>query len=262
MLRTRVASAFVLIVLVTGPASAGGLVFLGLVALIGILATWEYAGLLRQGGYQPILPLGILLTLLLIGQGQWPDALPLDALLAAAVILSAVASLWHNRPKPATDWALTLAGSLYLGWLLEHFVRLRALESGLFWLLLAVAANSLADAAAYFVGRAIGRHRWWPRHSPKKTWEGYLGGALAAMLTTAILGAWLLEMNPLAGVSLGLLIGLLAPLGDLFESMIKRQVGAKDASQLIPGHGGVLDRIDSLLITVPLVFYWASGLFR
>ena len=111
---------------------------------------------------------------------------------------------------------------------------------------------------AYFAGRAFGRHPWWPRHSPKKTWEGYLAGVAAAALVSGLIGAFLLGLSPLEGIALGLLIGFIAPLGDLAESMIKRQVGAKDSSHLIPGHGGLLDRIDSLLITVPLVFYWAA----
>ncbi|MCB0228095.1 MAG: CDP-archaeol synthase, partial [Anaerolineae bacterium] len=133
---------------------------------------------------------------------------------------------------------------------------------GLYWLLLGAIAIWTADATAYFAGRAFGKHPWWPRHSPKKTWEGYLSGAAAATVVTAILGVLLLQLSPLEGAALGLLIGLFAPLGDLAESMIKREVGAKDSSNLIPGHGGFLDRIDSLLITIPIVFYWATVLPR
>jgi phosphatidate cytidylyltransferase len=114
-----------------------------------------------------------------------------------------------------------------------------------------------ADVSAYFAGRAFGRHRWWPRHSPKKSWEGYLAGALITTLVGALAGYALVGLAWIEGLALGLLVGLIAPLGDLAESMLKRQVGAKDSSALIPGHGGVLDRIDTLLVAVPIVFYWS-----
>ncbi|MEA3335551.1 MAG: phosphatidate cytidylyltransferase [Chloroflexota bacterium] len=258
MLRTRVLSAAVLMVVVAVPAVLGGLPFFALIAAVGVLATWEHVNLFRQGGYEPSLVLAIILTLLFIVQGQWSDLFPLSLVLTVAVIGSIFWSLFHNSETPATDWAIALAGSLYLGWLLSQFVRLRALEDGLFWLLVGAIAIWAADVTAYFAGRAFGRHPWWPRHSPKKTWEGYLSGAVASTLSSALLGHWLLGLGWLEGAALGLLIGLVAPLGDLAESMIKRQVGAKDSSNLIPGHGGILDRIDSLLVTIPLVFFWAS----
>ena len=258
MLRTRVQSAAVLVVVVAVPAFLGGWPFLALVALVAGLAAWEYSRLFRQGGYSLLTGLTIGLSLLFIAQAQWSDLLPLSLLLTVAVIGSLLVTLWHKSAQPASDWALTLAGALYLGWLLGHFVRLRALPDGLAWLALAALVVWAADVSAYFAGRAFGRHPWWPRHSPKKTWEGYLAGVLAATVAAALIGHFLLDISWLEGLALGLLAGLLAPLGDLAESMIKRQVGAKDSSALIPGHGGVLDRIDTLLITIPLVYYWAT----
>jgi phosphatidate cytidylyltransferase len=258
MLRTRVLSAAVLLAIVAVPAILGGWPFLLLVVAAGAMGAWEYISLFRQGGTRPLAWLCVLLTVLFIAQGQWPTVLPLPLLLTIAVVGSLIAVLWHVSPQPATDWALTLTGALYLGWLLNHFVRLRAEPDGLAWLLLGALSIWAADVTAYFAGRAFGKHPWWPRHSPKKTWEGYLSGATAAAVFAGFTGAWLLGLSPLEGLALGLVIGLIAPLGDLGESMIKRQVGAKDSSHLIPGHGGLLDRIDSLLITIPLVFYWAA----
>lgn len=258
MLRTRVISAAVLLAIVAVPAILGGWPFLLLIVAAGALAAWEYSSLFRQGGFQPLTWLCILLAVLFIVQAQWPDAIPFSVLLTMSVIGSLIAVLWHKSPQPATDWALTLAGALYLGWLLNQFVRLRAEPDGLAWLLLGALSIWAADITAYFAGRAFGRHPWWPRHSPKKTWEGYLSGAAAAAIVGGVTGALLLDLHPLEAVTLGLIIGLVAPLGDLAESMIKRQVGAKDSSALIPGHGGLLDRIDSLLITIPLVFTWAA----
>lgn len=258
MLRTRIISAAVLLTLVAIPTALGGLPFVLLVGLIGGLAAWEFVSLLRQNGYHPSLPLCIFLTLLFVVQANWPAVFPLPMVLAAAVAGSLLAALWYHRPQPVTDWALGLGGALYLGVMLGHFVSLRNLDQGLAWLLTAALSIFATDSGAYFAGRAFGRHRWWPRHSPKKTWEGYLAGAAVGSLAAALLSVWLLNLSPLEGALLGLLIGLVAPLGDLAESMIKRQAGAKDSSQLIPGHGGVLDRIDSLLIGLPIAYYWAT----
>lgn len=258
MLRTRVLSAAVLLAIVAVPAVLGGWPFLLLVVAAGALGAWEYASLFRQGGARPLTWLCILLAVLFIAQGQWPDGISLPLLLTFAVAGSLIIVLWHDSPQPATDWALTLTGALYIGWLLNAFVRLRAEPDGLAWLLLGALSIWAADVTAYFAGRAFGRHPWWPRHSPKKTWEGYGSGVVAAAILASVTGALLLDLSLLEGLALGLAIGLIAPLGDLGESMIKRQAGAKDSSHLIPGHGGLLDRIDSLLITIPLVFYWAT----
>ncbi len=257
MLRTRVISAAVLVVIVAIPSILGGLPFLALIALIAGLGTWEYCKLLRQGGHEPMAALAVGLSVLFVAQAQWPEALPLSLLLTVAVIGTLLLSLWHKSAQPATDWALTLAGALYLGWLLSQVVHLRAGPQGLPWLALAALMVWAADVFAYFGGRAFGRHPWWPRHSPKKSWEGYIIGALAATVVGGLLAGPLVGISWLEALLLGLLVGLVAPLGDLAESMIKRQVGAKDSSALIPGHGGVLDRIDSLLIAIPIVYFWS-----
>lgn len=262
MLRTRVISAVVLLALVAVPTVLGGAPFFLLIAVAGGLAAWEYVTLLRQGGYRPLLPVSILVTLLLVARASWQGVLPLDLVVTVVVAGSLLVTLWHQQPNPVTDWALSLAGALYLGLLLGNVVLLRDLDRGLPWLVTGAGAVFAADIGAYFAGRAWGRHPWWPRHSPKKTWEGYGAGVAAAALVALGLGVWLIGLRPLEALSLGLLIGAVAPLGDLAESMLKRQVGAKDSSQLIPGHGGVLDRIDSLLIALPLVYFWATLLPR
>ncbi len=262
MLRARAVGGAIVVTVVAIPTILGGWPFLALIALMAALGTWEFSKLLQQGGYQPLTRLAIGFSLLFIVQARWPELLPLSLLLTAVVLGSLLVSLWHKSAQPASDWALTLAGVLYLGFLLGHFVRLRNLADGLAWVAFAVLVVWAADVSAYFGGRAFGRHPWWPRHSPKKTWEGYLAGVLAATAAGALAGHFLVGIFWLEGMALGLLAGALAPLGDLAESMIKRQVGAKDSGSLIPGHGGVLDRIDTMLVTIPLVYYWASQLPR
>lgn len=259
MLRTRVISAIILVAIIAGPVLLGGLLFWLLITLVALLAAWELAGLFhRSDRYHPSVPLCLLLAVLLASQAQWPDLLPLPWILAAIVPGSLLLSLWRQSPEPATDWALSLACALYPGLMLGYFIQLRALDQGLWWLLVGALSVMAADVAAYFGGRAFGQHLWWPRHSPKKTWEGYLSGVAGSVVVSSALGVWWLSLPLVEATLLGLLIGTIAPLGDLAESMIKRQAGAKDSSTLIPGHGGILDRIDSLLIGVPLTFFWAT----
>lgn len=258
MLRTRVISAIVLLMIVAIPTILGGVPFFVLVAVAGAVAAWEFITLMRQGGNQPILPLCMLAVVVAIALPYWRSIVPPGFALALLVAGSLIATLWHKSATPVTDWALTLSGALYLGGLMACFVLLRNLDQGLAWVLAAAVTVMVADAGAYFAGRAFGRHPWWPRHSPKKTWEGYLAGAALGALVTVLLGTRLLNLSPLESLGLGLAITLLAPLGDLAESMIKRQVGAKDSSNLIPGHGGALDRLDSLLIALPIAYFWAT----
>ena len=135
--------------------------------------------------------------------------------------------------------------------------------------ILVLAAVFLADSAAYFIGRRFGQHKLSPRLSPKKTWEGYLAGVVAGTLGAALVAyLWSLwagadfTVTPWQGALLGLVISVITTLGDLGESMLKRQSGVKDSSNLIPGHGGVFDRIDSWLWAAPIGFYfilWVVG---
>lgn len=258
MLRDRFLSALVLAPLVIGLAYLGGLWFLGLILLIGVLAAWEYFLLLAQGGHTPLRWLGLAAVVIIIAEAHWAQGWSLRLVLTALILVSLSAALFRTTHAPVTDWAWTLAGVIYFGLLLNHFVALRNLPSGLQWLLLALLLTWITDTGAYFSGRALGRHKLWPRHSPKKTWEGALGGWLVGVVAGAFLGPWLVGQSWWAGATLAGLVCLIAPFGDLAESMVKRQMGAKDSSHLIPGHGGVWDRIDSLLFVVPVVYYWAS----
>jgi phosphatidate cytidylyltransferase len=151
---------------------------------------------------------------------------------------------------------------LYLGWLGAHFVTLRALPAGGWWTGLAIPAVWLADTMAYLIGKLWGRTKLVPDVSPKKSWEGYVGGIVGSGLGTAglallwrALGAGP-AITPLHGLAIGLLTGIIGPVGDLGVSTLKRQVGAKDSGGLLPGHGGFLDRIDALIISVPIGYYY------
>jgi phosphatidate cytidylyltransferase len=144
---------------------------------------------------------------------------------------------------------------MLLGWLGSHFFRLRALENmALEWTLLTLIASWTTDGASFLVGRSIGRHKFSPRLSPKKTVEGYLGGIVFGTLVTAIVGT-VLEMNILAVIVLSLVIAVLTPAGDLAISLLKREAGVKDSGTFLPGHGGALDRVDTIIWSVTIAYY-------
>jgi len=192
--------------------------------------------------------------------------------LEPGMILVLMASLaWqmaHREGSPVADWALGVAGGLYLGLCGAHVVRLRGLPQGEWWVLTALPAVWIADSGAYLVGRAVGRHKLAPTISPGKTWEGYAGGVLlGAPLTAGLAMLWGLMANspgpqPLEGLALGLLVATVAPLGDLAISMMKREVGVKDTGTLFPGHGGALDRVDSSLWAAVIGYYFVLLLQR
>jgi phosphatidate cytidylyltransferase len=265
MLRTRVLSAVVLIPLVAAVTYAGGWLLAAALLVVAVRAAYEVLFLLEKEGYLPSLPASSLVMALLLAAARFPEVNLLGLVLAASVILTLTWQLL--RPplgRPTQSWALTLAVALWLGWLISHFVLLRDLSApfglgvGTRLLALTFLVTWINDSAAYFVGKAVGRHPCCPYLSPKKTWEGTVGGWIGGVLATMLLGAWLIDLPWLHGLALGAIIATLAPFGDLAKSMVKRQMGVKDFSALIPGHGGMFDRIDSLLFVAPVVYYYVT----
>lgn len=257
MLRTRALSAAFLIPIVAIVIWVGGMALFLSLLFIGILAWLELAGLLRQRGHHPDIWLGVLITAAFIGEAYFAPGVGTRAFLTAILLLSLTRTLFRDQPAPASDWAVTLAGALYLGALLGHIALLRNLPSGLAWVAIGLLATWSNDTGAYFVGKTVGRFKLWPRLSPKKTWEGLAGGLVVVVILTAWLFSSILSITTAQGALLGLVVGVTATVGDLVESMFKRQVGAKDSGHLIPGHGGMLDRVDSLLFVMPSVYYFA-----
>jgi phosphatidate cytidylyltransferase len=171
------------------------------------------------------------------------------------LMLFYLASYGHI-PELSRDLAVNALGLLYLPLLLGHLVWLRYLSNGEWWVLWLLAVVFAGDTAAFYIGLTLGRNKLYPSVSPGKTWEGTLGGLAGAVLAGIAVGKWLLpeaRMVTLAG--LALVLSVMGVLGDLFESMLKRQAHLKDASQLLPGHGGMLDRLDSILFAAPAVVY-------
>lgn len=256
MLSQRIASAVILIPVVAWMVYAGGLWFFALVALMAGLAGYEFFTMMTTGGYKPSLPLGLGIIWVFILDARHPEWGLGRFFVAAVIVLSLI---WHlfqkNSTAPALDWAWTLAGGLTIGWLAAHFISLRAL--GVNWIALTLLSTWACDAGAYFVGLTVGRHKLIPRFSPKKTWEGAVGGWLCGVLVTVLVGLYL-DLYIGHGLALGVAIATICPFGDLAVSMLKRQVGVKDSGRIIPGHGGVLDRIDTLLFSVVVVYYYVT----
>jgi phosphatidate cytidylyltransferase len=272
----RVATAVVLLPLVLWLLWLGGLPFALLVSAAAAVAAWELNGLPRhaaEAGQVAASPdrlhgaeiASIAAAFLLpLTEGLDAHGFTARAILTALVMVSFVDALLFEPDLPRAPQRVGVAvlGAVYPGLLLGTVVRLRQLPDGVAWLVLALAVTWLNDTGAYFAGRVYGQRKLYPRISPSKTWEGAAGGLLASIggaLAVKSLG-WLPQLPWWGSVVVGAGAGVLGPLGDLSESMLKRAYGAKDSSRLLPGHGGVLDRIDALLFTGPFVLLCARVL--
>lgn len=184
-----------------------------------------------------------------------------SAILSGVVILAFADALLFEADVPSAPRRVGLAvlGAAYPGILLASLLVLRRFPRGEWWILLALAVTWLNDSFAYFAGRAFGRHKLYERISPSKTWEGALGGLAGSILGAVVIArVWIPALPAWGAALIGVGAAVLGPIGDLSESMLKRAFGAKDSGRLLPGHGGLLDRIDALLFNAPFVLLCAS----
>ena len=233
--------------------------FGAVMVLAGALGQWEFTGMFERAGVRTFRLLGLVGGTLVTAS----FALPVSERLAFTAVLLALLTIGLLRsPAGRPAWepvAVTLLGVAYVNWLLGYTFWLRDLEAGREWILLLVGVTWLGETAAYLVGSSVGRHQLAPTLSPRKTVEGAL--AQLAMSVLAALGAratFFPALSLESALVVGLLLGVVGQAGDLIESAIKRSVGTKDTGQLIPGHGGMLDRVDSLLVNTPVLFYYAT----
>lgn len=270
MLPQRVAVSAVGIPIIVALTLIGGPLFALAALLVLALAALEFyaatdpsasaddgyhRGLFDQRSYGLLGAAGVALLVLAADNGLdwWSRAL------AFAVVLPFVPLVARQETETGLrDWLWVVGGVLYVGFLGSHFILLRDAPNGRDWVLLALFATFATDTAAYFVGKLVGRTKLAPAISPGKTLEGSIGGFVCGAIAVIFFN-WALDAG--AGseiVLLAVLLPLFAELGDLAESLIKRGAGVKDASHIIPGHGGVLDRLDSLLFTMLLVYYFLT----
>jgi phosphatidate cytidylyltransferase len=275
MLRQRLASAALVLPVVIVFVWLGPWTYAILLTLITALGGWELSRLLVRLGWKApaFVPLiAVLVFVASIAGWLGPVALPL----ALAGWLFPL--IWLFRPVvPAEEtggviaWLAHAVGALYVGMLLAYLAQLQpgpwseagALRQGPRLVFYALAVIFACDTGAYAAGRLWGSRRLWPAVSPKKTWEGAAGGLLAAILAGAFLARPLADpLTPVQGGILGALAGAAGQLGDLVESRLKRKAAVKDSGTLFPGHGGMLDRLDSVLFAAPLFYYGLIKLAR
>ncbi len=233
--------------------------FFALISTTVLLAQWEFLGMFTEKSHLSHHTLvGFLGAFLLLIAMQWPTVLsfPLALLITLTGLLCYQVSMAPLEPRHLPMF-IVLFGILYIGYTLGHFLWLRNQKDGTFLVLFVLLVTWAGDAAAYYTGKLWGSRPLAPRLSPNKTIEGFLGGLIVAPLIAWIGHMWFLPIvTPLDCLILGLLFTVLGVVGDLSESALKRYAGVKDSCSLIPGHGGILDRIDSLLLSVPAFYYY------
>jgi phosphatidate cytidylyltransferase len=260
----RIATATVLIGAVLAVLILGSIWVYAAMAVILGAALIEYWQLTRAMGTPAPLWLLFPLSYALLLRDRLPSWAGLTLLLAVATVFGLTTLvLVRDWRGSLTRWALAIGGSLYLAFMLSFYLALYFLHQpdpnhlGFGYVIAVFGAIWVGDTAAMVTGMRIGRHRFFPRISPKKTVEGAIAELVASAIFFAVVGL-LINISFPHNVILGLLIGIFAEVGDLVESQIKRTAGVKDASHLIPGHGGVLDRIDSLLLVGVVVYYYVT----
>jgi phosphatidate cytidylyltransferase len=247
------------------------------VCIFSVIAAGELYGAARRQGAEPTSFLGYAACIFFnlaawYYAGHRPDTyLPLA--LALLVIIGLITELARKRHHPMLNLGDTLLGAIYVGWLSSFVTMLCVSKTSLItipvahtstgaWLVLYISMMTWgADTAAMFTGRQFGQHKLAPAVSPNKTWEGSFGGVIASCLI-GLGGAHVLHFEIWHGLILGLLTGSFGLIGDLCASVLKRDLGVKDFGGLLPGHGGVLDRIDSLILTAPVAYYYVTLITR
>lgn len=255
MLKQRVLSAIVFVPLVIGLAYLGGLAFDIFLAFILSIAGFEYVRMMKHGGYQvsPFLMISAILGLLLCQILNTTDIL-IYVLVALLAVFSVYALVKYEQDDKQAfqSLAFQIFGTLYIGILGGTGIRLNHIQpNGNLWALVSIALVWMADMGAYLVGSRFGKRLVLPKLSPKKSLEGILGGlgfgAVSGFLIGLILQRFMPELTPLKGTIFGLSMGLVAFFGDALMSLLKRTMAVKDTGSILPGHGGVLDRLDSML---------------
>lgn len=259
-LMIRILSAFVILGAVIGLVFAGLYGVYALVLILGGLGLWEFNGLSEgMGSRAPawlLFPLGLFFAF----SGTLLKGVDVELVLALALVGGLATFLVvPGRRQGLSRWAMGTAGALYVGMPFNFYLLLYTSKPhGLEWTLFTIFAVVVSDAAALLVGSRIGRHPFFTNISPHKTLEGAIAGVVGAVIVMLIGVSAVIGLSPVHGIVLGLLVGISAEVGDLVESQMKRLADVKDSSHLIPGHGGVLDRIDSILFPPILVYFYVT----
>lgn len=271
-MRQRTIVAAILLPIAVAAIYFGGFAYAIFIILFLAGAAWEYSQLLKKVNLDPSLPLIVGGVILL---GMIRSLFDFNYLAATLTGLLFGGAFYHiikferGDTTPAADFGATVSALFYVGFLGPYLISLRALPNGIWWTFLVLPTVWIADTGAYLVGSTIGKHKLAPKTSPHKTWEGYFAGVVTGVLGN--LGLLVLynqvfqaglEITILESALLGLVLSAFIPLGDLTESLIKRQAGEKDSGVIFPGHGGMFDRLDSFFWAAPIGYYMILHLFQ
>lgn len=258
MLKTRLLTALVSLPIIMFFVWKGGKLFAGFIIVIILLSIFEFYTLFRINLFRTLGILGIVFGTILGLIGRMQSEAIYNACLTITILMAVSLQLIDKEPKEAlSSGSLAIFGLIYTSWLFSHVIILRQLPQGMSYVFSVLAITWTGNTAAYIVGSKFGRKKLLPRITPKKTVEGAAAEVIVAVVTS-ILCIWCFN-NGLAlkhSICLGIILGIFSIMGDLTESMIKRAARVKDVSHFVPGHGGVLDRIDSLLFTIPAYYYY------
>jgi phosphatidate cytidylyltransferase len=257
MLRQRVITTIVILPILIAVIWFGKLWIVLLVAAIGAAGSFEFYRLDQNGKLIPLHYFGIITVITVVMLPYFVPNITVIHILSSAIVVSLIWLLFTGlREQAFNRWTWTIAGILYPGFMLTYWINIRNIEFGrsyVFWLISIIIIN---DVASYFVGKALGKHSLAPVISPRKTWEGAIGGLIFSVIASVVFGfVFTLPLNYWQLVILGLMASIIAQTGDLVESLLKRNKSVKDSGNILPGHGGILDRIDSYLLTAVVVYY-------
>jgi len=233
-------------------------------AMVAVFGLAEFYTLVARRWPKPNLLLGLFWTGIFVIHPFLGNVYTLPLVGSASLVIS-LPLLFLKLPSriPVQSWVWTMIGTLAIGWTLSHLIFLRHELYGREWIIFTISTIFATDAGAYFVGKAIGRHKLTPKISPNKTWEGAIGG-VATAIAIAILNYYIFNLPIQIGhlIGLSIIVPILSMTGDLAESSLKRWVHTKEAGSWFPGHGGILDRLDSVVLTAVVVYYyvrWLTG---
>ena len=262
---TRILVAFLSIPVLLGLSYWGKVPFLIFIFLVGTVSFHEFAVMVKNKNANINESLGILAVSLLIVNAYY-NFIDFQLLILTEVIVIFLIELFRNKGSAIMNIGSTLVGLFYIGLFSSTIIMIREVYSGSLsynnggLLIISVFITLwVTDSAAYFLGSAFGKNKLFPRVSPNKSWEGAIAGFIFAMITMIVLQTFLITfLNLTNAIILGIIVGLFGQIGDLIESLIKRDAGVKDSSNIIPGHGGIFDRFDSLIFSSPFVFIYVT----
>lgn len=261
---SRVLVALVGIPIIVALCLIGKIPFLIFVLLLGLLAFYEFSGMMKHKNSYTNRIIGSISVLLLI-LNEYSNFIDYHIFFLLIILALLLSELFRNKSSAINNLGSTLLGIFYIGFFAASILNLREFyntsaftySQGGYLILAILVSIWLCDSAAYFIGSAYGLHKLMPRVSPKKSWEGAIAGFIFAVIGMIAAKSLVLDFLTITNaIVIGIIVGLFGQIGDLVESLIKRDANVKDSSAIIPGHGGIFDRFDSLLFTAPIVYLY------